>query len=471
MDKFLVIEQIGNNDNQSLQSRGLQMSSTALNKDVPSNNYFDGMKITGPHAILFGVIMLAYFCEQMDNWNFGFIAPALRSSWNLTMGDIGMVNFWYFIGMTTGGFCGGVLSDFIGRRKTFLLSILMFSVCSILNGFTNDFHIFVAARTLTGFGVFCLMVCSQAYIAEMSPAESRGKWQGYLAGTGLLAVPVIGVICRYVIPMHPEAWRYIFYFGGIGLFAFLIGLRYLKESPRWLVAHKRQVEAEQVIYELTGQRVDLSAVAANIPAKVPVGEVLVGMFQRKYLVRTLVIAGLFVCVWPAAFIISNWTATLLNGKGWSVDDSIMATTILSIGAPAGCLFSGLISDMGGRKIPIIALCVSTAVAGVIFGNVDGYWMIVTLGFLSITLVGACGYIAFSYAAESYPTRMRNTAIGFHNGLARLAVAGIQPVIPIIFNAYQFSGVYYFFALLVFLPVLFIGPWGQRTSGKSLESIA
>ena len=73
----------------------------------------------------------------MDNWNFGFIAPALMHSWGLTLKDIGTVNFWYFAAMTTGGFVGGVVSDFIGRRKTFLIAIVVFSLASVLNGFTT----------------------------------------------------------------------------------------------------------------------------------------------------------------------------------------------------------------------------------------------------------------------------------------------------------------------------------------------
>ena len=106
-------------------------------KKIP-NNYFDGMPVTGFHKIVFFIIMMAYFCEQMDNWNFGFIAPALMHTWGLQMSDIGVVTLWYFIGMTAGGFFGGVISDFIGRRKTFLISIATFSFFSVLNGFTKD---------------------------------------------------------------------------------------------------------------------------------------------------------------------------------------------------------------------------------------------------------------------------------------------------------------------------------------------
>ena len=52
-------------------------------KKIP-NNYFDGMPVTGFHKIVFFIIMMAYFCEQMDNWNFGFIAPCRcpTSAWS-----------------------------------------------------------------------------------------------------------------------------------------------------------------------------------------------------------------------------------------------------------------------------------------------------------------------------------------------------------------------------------------------------
>ena len=48
-----------------------------------ANNYFDGLAVTGMHKAVFFILMLAYFFEQMDNWNFGFIAPAVFASWGL----------------------------------------------------------------------------------------------------------------------------------------------------------------------------------------------------------------------------------------------------------------------------------------------------------------------------------------------------------------------------------------------------
>ena len=445
------------------------MSQNAVQK-IP-NNYFDGMQVTGFHKVVFFIIMMAYFCEQMDNWNFGFIAPALMHSWGLEMKDIGTVTFWYFIGMTSGGFVGGVISDFIGRRKTFLIAITTFSVASVLNGFTDSFPVFVFARAMTGFGVFCLMVCSQAYIAEMAPAESRGKWQNLVAAVGFSAVPVIGIMCRAIIPLGPEAWRYIFYFGGIGMIAFVIGLRYLKESPRWLVAQGRQEEAEQVVYEITGKHVDLSAAASKVEEKTPVMEVLTGMFKRQYLHRTLVLLAIVVLTNPATFTVTNWMATLLKAHGFTLEDSLMATTIISIGVPLGLFCSSFFSDRGGRKIPIMFSLFALAILAPILGNLQGYWPLVILALVITAIIMGVGFMIFSYIAESYPTRMRNTATGFHNGLGRLSVAVAQPLIPLVYAAWSFDGVFYIFSLLCVVPAVVIGLWGQRTGGKSLEDIA
>jgi putative MFS transporter len=438
--------------------------------DKLPNNYFDGLPVSRIHKILFFIIMLAYFAEQMDNWNFGFIAPALMKSWHLSMADIGRVNFVYFLGMTLGGLCGGIISDFIGRRKTFLGSMLLFSLGSVANGFVNSLNGVIVTRAVTGFGIFCLMVCSQAYIAEISPAESRGKWQGLIAAVGFSAVPVIGAVCRLVIPMSPEAWRFIFFMGGLGLVAFVLGFRYLKESPRWLVARKRVPEAEQIVREITGVSVDLSQAAANVQRE-SAWETLLGMFSLKYLSRTVVLAFFVILTVPATFVITVWTPTLLNRRGLSVKDSLLASFVLMIGVPVGCYIAGMVSDKGGRKIPLATATILLAVFSAIFAQVSGFVPIVIVGFLLICCVMATNFICFSYIAESYPTRMRNTAVGVHNAAGRFATSFMQLLVPVIFVASGFVGVYRVLAAMVVLPVFVVLIWGLRTGGKPLEKIA
>ena len=273
-------------------------------KKIP-NNYFDGMPVTGFHKIVFFIIMMAYFCEQMDNWNFGFIAPALMHTWGLQMSDIGVVTLWYFIGMTAGGFFGG--GHLRLHRAPEDLPHLHSPHSRFLEAerFTDNFHVFViACSMMTGFGVFCLMVCSQAYIAEMAPAESRGKWQN-------LVSPWVSPPCRSSASRAAQSSPSPRKRGASSslrrrrpLTAFFVGLRYLIES-RWLVARGRLKEAEQVVFEITGKHVDLSEAAKNVQTKVPVMEVLTGMFRRQYIKRTSSLLAIVAFTNPATFTVTT----------------------------------------------------------------------------------------------------------------------------------------------------------------------
>jgi len=495
------------------------------------NNYFDGLKPTTIHVALFLTIMLAYFFEQMDNWNFGFIAPVLFGHWGFApqevAGQVAQVTFPYFLGMTFGGLLGGVISDFIGRKKTFLTAIFIFSLGSLLNGFVPVGNLLwlIVTRASTGFGVFMLMVCSQTYIAEMSPAATRGAWQGRVAAVGFCAAPLVGLFCLLVLPVNlgfVVGYRIVFWAGGLGLIAFLIGLKYLKESPRWLVSRGRIADAEKVMVQLTGKDIDLSDAAKLLPPKVPVTDVLVGMFKPKFIKRTIVLLLFIVMSTPVTFVITNWTTTALSqningainagaasafltsGMNWPV----FITLMMQIGVPFGLLINSFVSDKLYRKFPMGIMFALTGILALIFGQVVagvnwatfGMGELVTiciLGFLMTASIMGGGFMSFSYIAESYPTRMRNTAGGVHNAAGRFATSGFQLIIPMIMGATGiiaaaaeagapapalasffasvgltgFSGLFTVVGIFLILPALLIFFAGWRTGGKTLEEIS
>jgi putative MFS transporter len=471
-----------------------------------ANNYFDGLPVAGPHKRNFFIIMMAYFFEQMDNWNFSFIAPAIFSSWGLSPAEsntsMARILFWYFIGMTAGGFLGGVISDVIGRRRTFLLAIPLLSLCSLVNGLPAlSLPLFILARSLTGFWIFCLMVCSQAYIAEMAPAESRGKWQGVAAAVGFCAVPAVAFLCRLIVPLSPEAWRWIFYCGGVSLIGFFIALKYLAESPRWLVSQGRVAEAEDIVRALSGRNIDLREAAKTTPPPSNVSGALCGMFTGKYIGRTLLLLLIFAAVAPAGFTCTAWTGKLLAGipaidaaTGRAVldaagkevmlhDQAAMLTVmaVISCGAPAGCCLASLVSDAGGRKIPLAAMYLLASGASLLFAfSTANVFHAALCGFLLSAFNMAGGFILFSYTAESYPTRMRGTAAGAHNGIARLSVSAFQCAIPVLLARFggtaglvnkDVAAVFTAAAVLFLLPVPFVLLFGRRTGGTSLEDIS
>ena len=156
--------------------------------------------------------------------------------------------------------------------------------------------------------------------------------------------------------------------------------------------------------------------------------------------------------------------------GFSVKDTLTAMTIISIGVPLGCFLNSLVADKGGRKIPLAVLFIGAAITAFIFGGMKTLALLIAAGFMVTIFNMAGSFLLFSYTAESYPTRMRNTATGFHNGLARLSVSGSQFFIPMIHAGWGFAGIFTTVAVLFFLPVIPLMLWGMRTGGKSLEEI-
>jgi putative MFS transporter len=435
------------------------------------NNYFDGLPVTKPHLFLFILIVLSYFFEQMDNNNFAFIAPALIKSGFTVQANIATITSTYFLGMTLGGFLGGIISDLIGRRKTFLLAMLIFSSASIVNGLTNNFEVFVIARAATGFGIFMMMVTSIAYIAEMTPGESRGKWQSLTAAGGFCAMPVIGIIARAVIPTSPEAWRYIFYIGGLGFVTFFIGLKYLQESPRWLVSKGRVHEAEKVIRQLSGVDVDLSEVAKNTPPKVNAMEQFIGMFSGKYLKRTLILLSFGIPLNIGAFVLTVWIPTLANMRGFTLEESLSIGIAFMFGGPVGLALSSSISDKGGRKIPMAILLVVLAGLAIVYANLGkDYYLTMVVAFLLNAVSMGLAFIAMAYVPEHYPTKMRNTAVGIINAFQRLGVSGSQLLIPLVVAGFGFKTLFLIIAAFWVFSAAVVIFFGQRTGGISLEQI-
>lgn len=435
------------------------------------NNYFDGIPVRKQHLLLFILIVLSYFFEQLDNNNFAFIAPAIVQNGFVAQAQIGTITGLYFIGMTLGGFLGGIISDMIGRRKTFLLSMLIFSSASILNGLTNDFWMFTIARALTGFGIFMMMVTSIAYISEMSPGETRGKWQSITAAGGFVAMPVIGIISRAIIPMDPEAYRIIFYLGGLGFITFFLGLKYLKESPRWLVAKGRVAEAEQVIKDLTGEDIDLSDAAKNVPPKVNAWEQFIGMFSGKYLKRTSILLLFGIPAVIGSFVLSVWIPTLAGMRGFSMEQSLNIGVAFMAGAPVGMYLFSFFSDKGGRKIPLAIAILLTAITALVYAFIgNNYILTLVVAFFLNAFVMGYGFIHMAYVPEHYPTKMRNTAVGTINAVQRLGVSFSQPFIPVVVAAYGVNGLFLgVFAIFAFAAtVVFL--LGQRTGGIPLEQI-
>lgn len=436
------------------------------------NNFFDGIPLTRQQMLLFAVVVMAYFFEQLDNNNFSYVAPALIKSWNIDRSVIAQISSLYFLGMTAGGVFGGMLSDFFGRRKAFLSGMFLVPITEIINGSASNVTVFMISRVITGFGIFLILVVAATYMAEMTPKEIRGKAYNISAAVGFLALPAIGFISRAIIPIAPEAWRYVFFLGALGFIPFFIGLKYLKESPRWLLNKGRKDEAEKVCEELTGIAVDLSEAAKNILPKIKMLRVILGMFEIRYIKRSILFLLANTSLAIAILVVAIWVPTLLNHKGFDLRTSLTISATLQFGAPLGLFLSSFFTDKGGRKVPLSTFLLLSGLAAVLFAFTgNDVTLAIVSGFSLILLMNCTNFTMNSYIQESYPTQMRSSTYGMINAISRFSVSGAQLVVPVVMTSYGFSGVFSGVAMLFAFTAFLIMAFGRRTAGKSLEEIS
>ena len=153
----------------------------------------------------------------------------------------------------------GWLTDRLGRKKLFSITVLVYLIATIACGLSWDFWSFALFRMLTGAGIGGEYAAVNATIQELIPARRRGFtdlvvngsfWIGAAAG----AIGALVVLNPAVMPAE-YGWRFAFIIGGVLGFIVLLLRRFLPESPRWLMTHGQPEEAERVVAEIE-QRVE-----------------------------------------------------------------------------------------------------------------------------------------------------------------------------------------------------------------------
>src|SRR5215469_11703965 len=149
------------------------------------------------------------------------------------------------LGWAAGGLIGGILADYIGRRRTMMLAILAYSLMTGLSAFAWSWESFAALRVLVGVAIGSEWATGTSITAELWPDRARGRGAGLMQcgfGIGFFAASAIWV---FVGTLGPNSWRYMFLIGVIPALFTLWIRRGIPESPVWERAHARRREASE----------------------------------------------------------------------------------------------------------------------------------------------------------------------------------------------------------------------------------
>jgi MFS family permease len=350
----------------------------------------------------------------------------------------------FLIGWATGGLAFGILGDRIGRAKTMLWTILIYSLCTGLSALSTGFWDFAFYRFLTGLGVGGEFAVGVALVAEVMPDRARPFALGLLqalSAVGNIAAATInmgighleseGALADLVLWGHPVAgWRLMFVIGTVPALLALVIRRRLKEPERWQqkVVAGGQLKTAGSYAELFGDpRWRKNAIVGLMLAfSGVVGLWGIGFFSFDLLTH----------VFGKHYEAQGLDPQAVRGQvAWWVG---ITSILQNLGGFFGIVAYSRITHRVGRRpafaVAFIAALLSTAltfwyidastvtIGGVeLFGDV--FWMIPIMGFCQLALFG--GYAI--YFPELFPTRLRSTGTSFCYNVGRF-VAAVGPFV-------------------------------------------
>jgi MFS family permease len=216
----------------------------------------DRLPWSGFHWLVIIALGIAWVLDGLEVTIVGSLSGALAESTTLHLSgaQIGAAASAYLIGAVAGALYFGWLTDRLGRKKLFTLTVLVYVLATIACGLAWDFWSFAAFRLLTGAGIGGEYAAVNATIQELIPARRRGFTDLVVNGSFWIGAALGAGGALFVLDpalVNPEiGWRAAFIIGGVLGFIVLLLRRFLPESPRWLMTHGRPEEAEAVVAQI-----------------------------------------------------------------------------------------------------------------------------------------------------------------------------------------------------------------------------
>jgi MFS transporter, putative metabolite:H+ symporter len=443
----------------------------ALRSAATTSARLDRLPVTSLHRIAVAALAFAYFFELADLNTFSYAAPGVMRSWHIPVSAIALITSASFGGMFIGAVFGGRFSDAFGRKRGFIIAILVYAVFSFLNALSWDVASLAIFRFLTGVGLSGMTVIANTYISEFFPAHVRGKYMGRIVTIGLIGIPATAWVARFLVPLAPWAWRLVFVWGGLGIFAVLIALR-MKESPRWHMRWNQIAHADSILDELEAVAVKehgpLAPPAATPPEPAAPSGAFRLLFAGKQQGRTIILllAWIFQTLGFYGFV--AWVPTLLVQHGFTLVQSLSYASWIAIMNPIGALIASGLVERIERKWFITVDAVLIAAFGLAYGFSAAPIFIVLFGSLVVITLQCMAVGLYTYTPELYPTNVRGFGMGLTYGTGRLANVAGPFFVSTIFAAAGYISVFAYIAGCWLVVAVVVGVFGPTTTGKSLE---
>ena len=392
------------------------------------------------------------------------------------------------LGCVIGVSFAGSFSDRMGRKKTLVLSGILFLVSAIGTAIPNEFYLFVLFRMLGGIGVGVASLASPMYIAEITPARVRGRMVSVNQFAIVSGMLVIYFVNYFIALSGDEAWntstgwRWMFASGAIPSGIFLVLLLLVPESPRWLIEQGSREKARGILARIGGAAYaenETRSIESTLNQEV---ETLGQLFRpgwRKVMILGIGLAILQQVTGINVFI--YYAPEIFKKLGSGANAALLQTIVIGAVNLTFTIVAIWTVDRLGRRPLMITGSIGMAISLVAMGlaaqfSVVSLWVLLCILTYIAFFALSVGPVTWVILSEIYPTRIRGRAMS----LATLCLWGANFIVSQTFPMMdenqaliaQFNHGFPFYVYSLFCLALVITIWKAvpETKGRSLEEI-
>ena len=328
-------------------------------------------------------------------------------------------------GWGLGGLLGGVLADYLGRKRSMTLTILAYSLLTGLSAFAWDWVSFAVLRFLVGLAIGSEWATGASITAELWPAKARGKGGAFLQSGYPIGSILASGVWLAIGTSGPGAWRYMYLIGVLPALVVFWIRRNIPESPRWEESNRRRRAA----YQLRRQGAALEGENAAL-----VRFTLIDMFAepavRLRLVVTFVMSlSVTIGYWGVSTFVPAYVGSVAAAAALPAQRyAALVGLIQNLGALAGFASFGFLADAFGRKpTTMLYYLMCLVLTPVVYLWVKDINLLLAAFALYGFFIQGCFSWTPIWLPELFPTRMRATAAGFIFNAPRL-ISAIAPLI-------------------------------------------
>ncbi|HXV92987.1 MAG TPA: aromatic acid/H+ symport family MFS transporter [Pseudonocardia sp.] len=378
--------------------------------------------------------------EGFDLVVLGVVLPALlkEPTWGLTPNTASAIASVGLIGVMVGAASVGTITDVVGRRRTVVGTVVVFSVLTLACAFAPNPFVFGLLRFLAGLGLGGVLPTAIAMVNEFARRGRAGSatttlMTGYHVGAVATALLGIMIVQRY-------GWRWMFVIGALPALVLVpLMVRYLPESASFL-----RSRAEARVARTGGGQAQVTGRRSRNP---------VGMLFHHGLGRST-IAFWATCIMGLLLVygLNTWLPQIMREAGYPLNAALGLLLALNVGAVIGLLIAGKVADrIGNRRSTIIWFLLAAVFLALLSVRLPGVWV-----YLSVLLAGVFVFSAqvleYAYVSHVYPTAARGTALGTTSAVGRFgAIAG-----PLLGGALLTAGIAYPWGFYIFAGVALLG---------------